>query len=149
MELRQRAVHVGIAIEILYSDEDVFDVKFSAGNGAFGGATRIWVEIGGLDTLADKISGFPKGPQDSRELVLGAFGREYAGGATHLRLFCIDLAGHSYIESKIESGEESAGVFQTAIVIMPVEASAIDRFVTGLRKIEKARNGTAVLESRG
>jgi hypothetical protein len=108
-----------------------------------------WVEIGGLDTLADKISGFPKGPQDSRELVLGAFGREYAGGATHLRLFCIDLAGHSYIESKIESGEESAGVFQTAIVIMPVEASAIDRFVTGLRKIEKARNGTAVLESRG
>src|SRR5205807_1427706 len=111
---------VGIAIEILYSDEHLFEVKFSAWNGAFAGAAKIWVDLGGLDGLADKICDFPRTPADSRGYVLGAFGREFAGGAANLRLFCIDLAGHSYIESKIESGEESAGVFQTAIVIIPI-----------------------------
>lgn len=149
MELRQYENSVGISVEILWSDEDLFDVKVVTWNGSFGGVARIYVEIGGLEKLAEIIAGFPKDVNDVREIVLGAFGREYAGGAASLRLFCLDRAGHAYVESKVESGEESAGVFQTATLVMPVEASAMDRFVIQLKKLERDKQGTAALEGRG
>src|SRR5262249_224831 len=110
MRLRQDANPVGISLEILWCDDDLFDVKIGAWNGLFGGAVSLYVEIGGFDKLAAAISGFPKDTKDVREVVLGAFGRGYAGGAVSLKWFCLDRAGHAYVESKIESGEESAGV---------------------------------------
>ncbi|HEU0367618.1 MAG TPA: hypothetical protein VFR42_00300 [Candidatus Acidoferrum sp.] len=140
---------MGISLEILWSDEDLFAVKVVTWNGSFGAVAKLYVEIGGLDKLAAIISGFPKDANDARETVLGAFGREYAGGAASLRLFCIDRAGHAYVECKVESGEGSAGVFQTATLIMPVEASAIDRFVIQLRKLERDKQGAAVLVGQG
>lgn len=149
VRLRQKAGPVGISVEILWSDDDLFDVKVVAWNGAFGGAAALYMEIGGFDRLAATISGFPKDNKDVREVVLGAFGREYAGGAASFKLFCIDRAGHAYVESKIESGEESAGVFQTATLTMPVEPSAIDRFVRELRTLERHKQGTALLTSQG
>jgi hypothetical protein len=149
MKLRQYENSVGISVEILWSDENLFDVKVVTWNGSFGGAAKLYVEIGGLDKLASTISGFPKNANDVREIVLGAFGREYAGGAASIRLFCIDRAGHAYVESKVESGEESAGVFQTATLVMPTEPSAIDRFVMQLKNLERDKEGTAVLTGQG
>jgi|SRR5579859_1898981 len=149
MKLRQNESSVGISVEILWSDEDLFDVKVVAWNGSFGGAASLYMDIGGFDKLAAAISGFPKDNKDVREIVLGAFGREYAGGAASFKLFCIDGAGHAYIESKIESGVESAGVFQTATLTMPIEAAAIDRFVVELRMLGRDKQGSALLTGRG
>ncbi len=84
---------MGSSLEILWSDEDLFDVKVVTWNGWFGGVAKLQVEIGVLNKLAAIISGFPRDANDARETVLGAFGREYAGGAAALRLFCISQGG--------------------------------------------------------
>jgi hypothetical protein len=146
---RQFAAEVGFRLAVIYSDEDLNEIRVSAWNGNFGGAADIYMEIGGLTEVAAKLVGFPRGPSDVREFTLGAFGREFAGGAVSMRFYCIDQAGHSYVESRIESGTESAKVWQAATLVMPVEAASIDRFVENLRRLEKEKSGIALLEGRG
>lgn len=149
MKSRQRATEVGFQIDVIWQDEDLFEIRVSAWNGQFGGTAEIYMEIGGLEAFAKKLSAFPRNPEDMREIVLGSFGREFAGGAVSMKFYCADKAGHAYVESKIESGFESAGVVQFAIISMPVEAAAIDLFVSDLRRLETERYGTALLQCRG
>lgn len=149
LKVRQRATEVGLQLDVLWHDDDLYDVRVSAWNGAFGGVAEVYVEIGGLEEVAEKLSGFPRSPADVREIVFGAFGRECAGGAASMRFYCMDQAGHAYVESRIESDVESAGVVQYAIISMPIEAAAIDSFVSDLRRLERGRSGTAVLKSHG
>jgi hypothetical protein len=146
---RQFVSEVGFRVEIIYADADLNEIRVSAWNGAFGGATSIYINIGGLAELAAKLKGFPRGPSDAREFILGAFGREYAGGAVSMKFYCIDQAGHTYVESRIESSAESARVCQTARLVMPVEAAGINRFVEDLQQLEKEKAGVALLEGRG
>jgi hypothetical protein len=146
---RQNAREVGFRLEVIYADADLNEIRVSAWNGAFGGATDIYIQIDGLVEVAAKLAGFPRDPSDVREFILGAFGHEFAGGAVSMKFYCIDQAGHAFVESRIESGAESAGVWQAATLVMPVEAAAIDRFVEDLRRVEKEKSGVAVLESRG
>lgn len=140
---------MGFQLDVLWHDEDVYDIRVSARNGSFGGVAELYMAIGELEEVAKKLCGFPKDPSDIREVVFGAFGPDSAGGAASMRFYCADRAGHAYVESKIESGFESAGVVQSAIISMPVEAAAIDNFVCDLRRLEKERQGTATLEGRG
>jgi len=58
---------VGISLEILRSDEDLFDVKVGTGNGSFGGVAKLYVDIGGRDKLATIISAFRKDVNDARD----------------------------------------------------------------------------------
>jgi hypothetical protein len=146
---RQFVSEVGFRVEIIYADVDLNEIRVSAWNGAFGGATDIYVKIGGLAELAAKLTRFPRDPSDVREFTLGAFGREFAGGAASLKFYCIDQAGHAYVESRIESSTESARVWQTVTLVMPVEAAGIDRFVEDLRQLEKEKSDVALLEGRG
>lgn len=149
MRTRQFASEVGIRLEVIYADPDLIEVRVTAWNGAFGGATDLYMNIGGLEEVAVRLAGFPKNPADMREFILGAFGREFAGGGVSMKFYCIDCAGHAYIESRIESDTESARVWQAATLVMPVEAAAIDRFVEDLRRLEKEKLGVALLEGRG
>jgi hypothetical protein len=45
------------------------------------------------------VEGFPEGPSNLREVVLGESGPGLAGEAVRLNLSCIDSAGHSQIRS--------------------------------------------------
>jgi hypothetical protein len=146
---RQFVSEVGLRVEIIYADADLNEIIVSRWNGAFGGATDIYVKIGGLAELAAKLTGFPRDPSDVREFTLGEFGREYEGGAVNMKFYCIDQAGHAYVESRIESDRESARVWQTATVVIPVEAAGIARFVEDLRQLEKEKAGVVLLEGRG
>ena len=66
-----------------------------------------------------------------------------------MRFYCADRAGHAYVESKIESEVESAGVVQSAVISMPIEAAAVDAFVGDLQMLERDRSGTALLKGMG
>lgn len=146
---RQSASQVGFRLEVIYADVDIIEIRVSAWNGSFGGATDLYVAVDGLSKIATKLGGFPKNPADVREFTLGAFEREFAGGAVSMKFYCIDQAGHAYVESRIESDTESAKVWQVATLVMPVEAAAVDRFVEDLRQLEKEKSGVALLEGRG
>jgi hypothetical protein len=149
LKARQRAAEVGLQVDVIWSDEDVSKIRVSVWNGDFGGTTETYVATGDLQEIAKKLSGFPRYPADARDIVIGSFGREFAGGAASLRFYCADAAGHAYVEVKIESEFESAGVVQYAIISMPIEAAAVDSFVADLNRLETERSGTAMLPGRG
>lgn len=123
MRTRQFVSEVGLRVEIIYADTDLNEIRVSAWNGSFGGATDIYVKIGGLTELAAKLAGFPRGPSDVREFTLGEFGREFEPGAVSMKFYCIDQAGHAYMESRIEPSAESARVWQAATLAMPFGGS--------------------------
>jgi hypothetical protein len=149
MKSRQRAADVGLELELIWKDEDMFELRVSAWNGSFGGVANICVGIGRLKEIASRLSGFPTNPSDEREIVLGTFGREFAGGAARMRFYCADRAGHAYLESKIESEFESVGVVQNVVISMPIEAAAVDVFVEELGQMEAQASGTARLKGIG
>jgi hypothetical protein len=134
---RQFAREVGFQLDVIWNDEDVLELRVSAWNGAFGGVAQVWVGIGQLEKIATQLSGFPKDSSDAREIVLGAFGPGTAGGAASMKFYCADRAGHAFVESKIESESESAGVVQCAVISMPIEAAALDAFVSELQRLER------------
>ena len=67
-----------------YHDGDIVEITVSVWNGTFGGAANVYVEHEALSNAAGIIAGFPTSNNDHREVVLGAFGSEWAGGAVAL-----------------------------------------------------------------
>jgi hypothetical protein len=48
-------MEIGFKFEVRWSDADVFEIRISAWNGAFGGSTAVYVPIGGLKEAAASI----------------------------------------------------------------------------------------------
>ncbi|SRR6266567_7172080 len=138
-------MEIGFRFEVKWSDSDVFEIRISAWNGAFGGSTSVYVPIGGLKEAATKIEGFPRHPSDKRELQFGVFGHKWAGGAVNMLFYCRDAAGHALVETKIESEHGATPKAESALFFVSVEATAVDVFVADLRRLEADRHGTAVL----
>ena len=125
----------GIQIEVIDDDPDYLKLRISATNGEFAGVADVYVSPEGALELATKLDSFPRSPLDTREVLLGSFGRAQAGGAAKVRLFCSDSCGTSWVEVQIESGVEVAGSVQTTLVVVPVEATGIDKFLLELRAL--------------
>lgn len=140
-------MEMGFRFEVRWSDADAFEIHISAWNGAFGGSTAVYVPIGGLAESATKVEGFPRHPSDKRELQFGAFGPAWAGGAIGMLFYCKDAVGHGLVEAKIESEYDGTAKVQSAVLVVPVEATAVDAFVADLRRLETDRQGIAVLRA--
>jgi len=126
-------MEAGFQLTVIWGDADVTRIRVSAWNGLFGGTADVYVGIGRLGEAAAQLEGFPKDPSDVREVIFGAFGPEYAGGGVSMRLHCVDGAGHSSVDSRIESDYDSLRKAQSAVLSLPIEAAAVDSFVEGLR----------------
>ncbi len=135
----------GFQVDVKWNDNDLHEVRIAAWNGAFGGAADVYLPIGGLRETAQKLEGFPRSAIDNREVVFGNFGRKWAGGALSMRFYCADGAGHAYVESKIESDDQVAGVTQSVVLSLFIEPAALDSFVEDLRRLEAEKTGTAYL----
>lgn len=139
---------VGFEFEVLWHDDDVFNLCVKAWNGAFGGVAEIYEGIGDLQRAAEKLRGFPQNPSDAREVVFGNFDRKFAAGGVRMRFHCVDGAGHAYIEATIDSNSLMGGTIQTAVLAVAVEATAVDTFVQGLERLERDRSGSAYLRGK-
>jgi hypothetical protein len=120
-------------------------ISVSAWNGAFGGAANVYVGIGQIERIAEELKGFPKGISDTREVVVGAFGPQSAGGAVSIRFYCADQAGHAYVDLRIESASNSTGKVQCVSCSLPIEAAAVDSFVEELGRLGASQAGQACL----
>jgi hypothetical protein len=138
---------IGLQFRVLYRDSDLVKVRASAWNGAFGGAADVYVGRGRLGEIAEQLRGFPTSTSDNREVILGAFGAESAGGGMSINLRCVDRSGHAYVETKIESDWDSEDRAQSATLRLPIEANAIDLFVDGLRRLDQGTAETAHLRA--
>lgn len=139
-------MEVGFRFEKTYEDNDLLQLRVSAWNGFFGGAADIYVGIGRLKEVANLLRGFPSYVKDDREFTLGAFTREFAGGGISLHFFCSGGAAHVFVESKIESTHNAEGKAQSATLLLPTEAAAIDAFVEDLYRVDSQQTRVASLK---
>lgn len=137
---------IGFQFEVIYKGSDLLQVRVSSWNGAFGGMADVYVGIGTLEETAAKLRGFPNRPSDVREAVLGAFGPQSAGGGVSMRFYCADSSGHAYVEARIESDSLPGKPAQSVTLSLPIEAAAVDSFVSELRLLGLQKAGVARLE---
>jgi hypothetical protein len=137
---------VGFQFEVIYKDDHLLEVRISAWNGTFGGAAEVYVGIDQLKETATKLQRFPLDPSDVREVTFGGFGPKSAGGGVRMRFYCADRAGHTYVDSRIESDYDSAGKAQSVIMTLTIEPAAVDSFVEELGRLGADQAGQAYLK---
>ena len=141
------SVNKGLHLRVIHQDNDLVEIRVFGWNGAFGGEANVYIGVGYLQELAAKLNGFPQNASDIREVTLGAFGPDYAGGGVSMRFYCADQAGHAYVQTKIESEYQANGEVQFAQLLLPIEAAAIDDFVNQLRLVTTNKSSLASLAS--
>ena len=138
-------MNIEIRFQTIWYDQDVVKLRVSAWNGDFDGAAEVYEGIGDMHKAAAQLQGFPRNPSDTRELIFGTFDRKCTGGGVSMRFHCTDSAGHAHVETRIDSSVLSGGTFETVLLAMPIEATAVDLFVRELQRMEEDRSSTAHL----
>lgn len=141
-------MNTGIVIEVVETDPDYTGIAIRVWNERFCGSTFIFAGLDELSRFADAIAGFPSDlAEHYRSFEFGRLrGMRFAGG--YCRFDLVDMqpaqgaAAHVYIQDDTQRFSEA-----TASFVVPVEAAALDRFVSALKQIEKARAGRAVLST--
>jgi hypothetical protein len=102
----------------------------------FCGTAEVYVATGSLGEVFSIFTGFPQSRQDARELVLGAFGTEFAGGAARLNLYCKDLAGHAVLRATVEADYPATSVPDSATFVVDFEPAQLDEFLAQIKRFE-------------
>jgi hypothetical protein len=140
-------MNLGFRFRLVYRDEHLLKVRISAWNGAFGGMAEIYTDTVQLREAATTLQGFPLDPSDAREITFGEFGPKSAGGAVSMRFYCVDKAGHTSVDSKIESAFDSrADKAQSVVMTLAIQPAALDIFVEELPKLAANQTETAFLQ---
>jgi hypothetical protein len=136
----------GIEFEVVWSDQDVIELRVRCSNGAFCGDTRMYSGHDALPNTADVLSGFPLNAKDSRTVELGTFDPTMAGGGIHMWFYCVDSVGHAAVLAKLRGDRcKSMGEAQSVCLYLPVEAGAIDAFVVQARSLGSTIGAKAYL----
>ena len=136
----------GIEFQVVWFDQDVVQYRVVRSNGSFCGATKIYLAHEGLSTAAEILSGFPSTLKDSRNVRLGAFEPNIAGGGIAMDFRCVDSVGHAVVLVKLNADEcRGIGEPQSVCLYIPVEAGSIDSFVTVARSIDEKKGAKAYL----
>jgi hypothetical protein len=136
----------GIEFEVVWFDQDVIEYRVTCGNGSFSGSTKIYSAHNDLAKAADTLSGFPSSIKDSRNIKLGAFESNVAGGGIDMDFRCIDSVGHAVITVWLRAdGCTGIGKPQSVCLYIPIEAGSIDSFVAKARSIEASIGTNAYL----
>jgi len=93
----------GIKLEIIWLDNDCIELRVRCGNGRFAATIDCYADREVFSTLAESIRGFPSSSNDRREVELGTFDPNYAGGGARLLLRCADSKGHAVAEVRMRS----------------------------------------------
>ena len=140
-------LNTGLSIEIQDPDDHYLGIVIKISNGRYTGQTRIYAGLSDLSDLAKVLEGFPETVEDKREFTFGyERSRDVVGGYCHLVFKTWDRVGHTEIIATMEDDKRDS-LATAEIPVRSIEASAYDRFVEQLRKIEKERDGSAALQS--
>jgi len=137
----------GIEFEVVWFDQDVVEYQVTCSNGPFRGATRMYLAHDELSKTAEILSGFPSDTKDTRDVQLGAFEPNVAGGGIHLSFRCIDSVGHSVVLVRLRAdGCMGPAEPESVSLFVPVEAGSIDTFVAKARSIDEKQGAKAYLQ---
>ena len=136
---------LGLQFSYLWHDLDVIELRIVAENIGFRGCAELYIEHGQLLEVAEILKGFPQHSKDSREVVLGAFGPGFAGGAVRLAFHCKDMAGHPAFWATIEAAPLGSHKAECAEILVDFEPASLDRFLADLRTLDSELQGCASL----
>lgn len=137
----------GIEVEVIWLDQDVLQFLFSCSNGRFSGHAEIYVSHDKLSKVAQGLSGFPSHTNDSRDFELGTFNPDHADGGIRMHFCCTDSQGHAAVEVKLRGDAcKGLGEVESVALRIPVQAAAIDSFVSQIKQMEKLVGATAYLQ---
>lgn len=136
----------GISFEIRWFDQDVIEYQVFCSNGRFAGHASIYTGHNDLFELAGAIAGFPSNESDCRDFELGTFEPRYADGGIRMHFHCLDSLGHAAVDVKLRGDAcKSLGDVESVALQIPVEAAAIDSFVSQIRNMRQEIGATALL----
>ena len=136
----------GIEFEVVWFDQDVIEYQVECSNGTFRGATRMYCAHDELSKAAEALSGFPSTTQDCRDVLLGAFEPNVAGGGISMSFRCVDSVGHAVVLVRLRTdGCRGPGEPESVCLYIPVEAGSIDSFVAKARTIGETMGEKAYL----
>lgn len=134
----------GIAIELLWLDEDVLEIRIAGSNGAFSGEARVYTGRDAFAKLAEFARGFPQRPDERRLIELGTFDPGFAGGGARLGLRCLDGAGHVNLDVLLATQVEDHR-HQRAQFHLEVEPAALDSFASAVSALPLTKGASARL----
>ena len=135
-----------ISIKVVYADDDLIEVDVSASNGPFAGVVQAYAALVAPARWADALAGFPLGREDSRDIMIGTFADDEAGGGASLRFAVVDGAGHCALAVRLRADRAVAAPASAAFT-MAVEPAAIDTFVAALRAMSGVVGDEATLDA--
>lgn len=136
-----------LELQIVWKDDDMFELKVTASNSRYYGATEVYDTTESLFSFAQALIGFPK--NNKKLLHEAGFKDGYAYFS--MNFYCIDDAGHIGVEINLEDNvatefrPEEKDKLKLEIIVEPV---AIDNFQRELSQLAKKQEGTAVLYGR-
>ena len=143
---RANTMDRGIALTVVWFDDDVVELEIRAGNGRFSGDARGYAAPGVAAELAAALRGFPRNAEDRRFFEIGTLDDHVAGGGAHFEFRCRDLAGHISILVRLRTDtrrdERAAAEFS-----IEVEAAAVDSFVAELERLPSRVGAIATLQA--
>jgi hypothetical protein len=140
-------VRLGIEIEVIWFDTDVIEILCRCSNGYFSGQAEIYLSHDKLSEMADALSGFPSHPNDSRGFEFGTFNPNHADGGVRMYFRCLDSVGHGEAEVKLRGdGCKGMGETESVALRIPVQAAAIDSFLSQVRQMDKEVGASAYLQ---
>jgi hypothetical protein len=137
----------GIEFEVVWFDHDAIEYRVVCSNGSFTGTAKMYLSHDGLQKAANILSGFPSSTTDLREVELGTFDSEFAGGGIRMSFYCVDSVGHAVAFVKLRADVcKSSSEPQLVSLYVPVEAGAIDSFVKQAQSIRDTKGAKAYLQ---
>jgi hypothetical protein len=139
-------IPIGLELRVVDVDADYVMVEFSAADGRFAGSTALYGGGEEVDALARGFGGFPRHPDERRDITLGSPDPQIADGWVRIACRCEDRSGHVLLEIYVLDKAVRASVPGREVRIhLPVEPAALDRFATALRDLEWRAGASATL----
>jgi hypothetical protein len=136
-----------LELQIIWKDDDMFELKVTASNGRFFGTTAVYDTTESLFSFAQTLIGFPN---DNKKLFHDA-GFKVGYAYFSMNFYCIDNAGHIGVEINLEDNvatefrHEEKDKLKLEIIVEP---NAIDNFQRELSQLATTQKGTAILYGR-
>jgi hypothetical protein len=138
-------MRTGLKVTCIWHDGDVIELRVVVENAGFRGTADVYVGTDELTNAATALAGFPIDSGDKREVLLGAEGKQSAGGAVCLQFYCSDSVGHAAFRARIEGDYGRMEVAESATVCVEFEPAALDEFIVQLQRVGTEYQGSASL----
>lgn len=133
-----------LELEIIWKDDDIFELKVTASNGRYFGITEVYDTTESLLSFAQTLIDFP----NQNKIAIHEAGKKNGYAYFSMRFYCIDKVGHIGIEINLEDTvatefrKEEKNKLKLEIIAEP---SAIDNFQKALKNLAINQKGVAIL----